>query len=85
MQGELRYQCGRRRPGARVLASILAVATGVILTAQQSAGQWSTVGGDSGNSRYSSLAQINSQNVAKLGAAWVSEKGARRPPLAPCR
>ena len=74
MQGELRYQCGRRRAGARVLASILAVATGVILTAQQSAGQWSTVGGDSGNSRYSSLAQINSQNVAKLGAAWVSEK-----------
>ena len=38
------------------------------------AGQWSTVGGDSGNTRYSSLAQINSQNVAKLGAAWVSEK-----------
>ncbi len=74
MQGELRYQCGRRRAGARVLASILAVATGVILTAQQSAGQWSTVGGDSANSRYSSLAQINSQNVTKLGAAWVSEK-----------
>ena len=38
------------------------------------AGQWSTVGGDSGNTRYSSLAQINSQNVTKLGAAWVSEK-----------
>lgn len=37
-------------------------------------GQWSTVGGDSGNTRYSSLAQINSQNVTKLGAAWVSEK-----------
>ena len=74
MQGELRYQYGRSRSGARVLASILAVATGVILTAQQSAGQWSTVGGDSANSRYSSLAQINSQNVTKLGAAWVSEK-----------
>jgi quinohemoprotein ethanol dehydrogenase len=37
-------------------------------------GQWSTVGGDSGNTRYSSLSQINTQNVSKLGAAWVSEK-----------
>ena len=38
------------------------------------ADQWSTVGGDSGNTRYSSLSQINAQNVTKLGAAWVSEK-----------
>lgn len=74
MQGELRYQRGRRRSGARILASFLAVAAGVALTTRQSAGQWSTVGGDSGNSRYSPFAQINSQNVAKLGAAWISEK-----------
>jgi PQQ-dependent dehydrogenase (methanol/ethanol family) len=38
------------------------------------ADQWSTVGGDSGNTRYSSLSQINAQNVTKLGAAWMSEK-----------
>ena len=38
------------------------------------AGQWSTVGGDSGNTRYSSLVQINAQNITTLGAAWVSEK-----------
>ena len=38
------------------------------------ASQWSTVGGDSGNTRYSSLTQINAQNVTKLGAAWMSEK-----------
>ncbi len=38
------------------------------------ADQWSTVGGDSGNTRYSSLSQISAQNVTKLGAAWVSEK-----------
>jgi PQQ-dependent dehydrogenase (methanol/ethanol family) len=38
------------------------------------ADQWSTVGGDSGNTRYSSLSQINVQNVTKLGAAWMSEK-----------
>ena len=74
MHGELRYQCGGGRSGARILASILVVAAGVGFAAQQSAGQWSTVGGDSGNSRYSSLVQINSQNVTKLGAAWISEK-----------
>ena len=38
------------------------------------ASQWSTVGGDSGNTRYSSLTQITAQNVTKLGAAWTSEK-----------
>ena len=38
-----------------------------------------TVGGDSGNTRYSLLTQINAQNVAKLGAAWVSEKIAPPP------
>ena len=38
------------------------------------ASHWSTVGGDSGNTRYSSLTQINAQNVAQLGAAWTSEK-----------
>lgn len=35
---------------------------------------WTTVGGDSGNTRYSSLSQISAQNVTKLGGAWVSEK-----------
>src|SRR5208282_1723345 len=43
------------------------------------ASDWSTVGGDSGNTRYSSLAQINAQNVTKLGAAWVSDKIAPPP------
>ncbi|MGB9069801.1 MAG: PQQ-binding-like beta-propeller repeat protein [Candidatus Acidiferrales bacterium] len=33
-----------------------------------------TVGGDPGNTRYSSLSRINAENVSELGAAWVSEK-----------
>ncbi len=74
MQHELRYHPGRRRAAARVFASVVAVAAAMVLVAQPSAGQWSTVGGDSGNSRYSSLSRINSQNVTKLGAAWISEK-----------
>src|SRR5438552_1792360 len=36
--------------------------------------EWPTVGGDWGNSRYSTLTQLTSENVAKLGGVWVSEK-----------
>jgi len=61
-------------PAARALRSFFVLATGVALTVHFAAGQWSTVGGDSGNTRYSSLTQINVQSVSKLGAAWVSEK-----------
>ncbi len=55
---------------------IMALAFALIVVAAPAfaASQWSTVGGDSGNTRYSSLEQINAQNVAKLGAAWMSEK-----------
>jgi len=63
-----------KRLAARTPVFILVLAAGVTLAAQFALGQWSTVGGDSGNTRYSSLAQINAQNVSKLGAAWVSEK-----------
>jgi PQQ-dependent dehydrogenase (methanol/ethanol family) len=59
---------------ARFWAAAAVLAAAVVLATQPSAGQWSAVGGDSGNTRYSSLAQINSQNVTKLGAAWVSDK-----------
>lgn len=72
------------RKAARILAVALLLAGGVALAAQLGKGEWSTVGGDSGNSRYSPLSQINTQNVAKLGAAWISEKIARLHDLAPC-
>ena len=38
------------------------------------AAMWSTVGGDWGNTRHSTLARITTQNVAKLGGAWMSPK-----------
>lgn len=60
-------------PGARPLAPFLILAA-LAFVALPSSAQWSTVGGDQGNTRFSSLTQINSQNVAKLGAAWISEK-----------
>jgi alcohol dehydrogenase (cytochrome c) len=48
--------------------------------------QWPAVSGDSGNSRHSTLNQITTQNIGKLGAAWTSQKfdapaGARTMPL----
>jgi quinohemoprotein ethanol dehydrogenase len=36
--------------------------------------QWSIVGGDWHNSRYSTLNRINTQTVARLGGAWTSPK-----------
>ena len=64
---------GVNTAAARILACVFAIVSAVILAASPAAAQWSTVGGDSGNTRYSSLTQINKDNVAKLGAAWVSD------------
>lgn len=48
--------------------------------------QWPAVSGDWGNTRHSTLNQITTQNITKLGAAWTSQKfdtpaGARTMPL----
>ena len=36
---------------------------------------WPVVGGEPGNSRYSSLSQINRANVTNLGVAWAYHTG----------
>lgn len=71
---KFRNQAAGTRRIIRIFASVVALAAGIAFAAQLGTSQWSAVGGDSGNTRYSSLAQINAQNVTKLGAAWVSEK-----------
>ena len=53
---------------------IIVAAAGIAFAGPVDNAQWSTVDGNLDNTRYSSLAQINSQNIAKLGAAWMSEK-----------
>ncbi|HXX44245.1 MAG TPA: PQQ-binding-like beta-propeller repeat protein [Candidatus Acidoferrales bacterium] len=68
-----------RKPAVRGIACVALLVVGLACMAQRAAAQWSTVGGDAGNERYSSLAQINKENVAKLGAAWISEKIAPPP------
>ena len=62
--------------GGNHMKRIVAFVFGLALAASPvfAAGEWSTVGGDAGNTRYSSLSQINAQNVAKLGGAWATEK-----------
>src|SRR4051812_16552378 len=57
------------------------IAVPVIVFVQSGTGQqsgarseWLVVGGDWHNSRFSNLTQITTQNVAKLGGAWMSPK-----------
>jgi alcohol dehydrogenase (cytochrome c) len=67
-----------RRPAALAAAALLMLMT--TLVAGQRSDQsrrprpreWQVVGGPIGNSRYSPLDQINSDNVKKLGGAWMT-------------
>ncbi|HXJ18002.1 MAG TPA: PQQ-binding-like beta-propeller repeat protein [Candidatus Polarisedimenticolia bacterium] len=62
-----------RRALARMVPFVIVLTVGIVLAAQLGWAQWSTVNGE-GNQRYSSLKEIDAQNVAKMGAAWVSDK-----------
>jgi quinohemoprotein ethanol dehydrogenase len=62
-----------RRALARMVPFVIVLTVGIVLAAQLGWAQWSTVNGE-GNQRYSSLTEIDAQNVAKLGAAWVWDK-----------
>jgi glucose dehydrogenase len=68
-----------RRIGILTIVGVLALP--VIVAVQSDGGgrgpaaaDWPTVGGDWGNMRYSPLNQITTQNVSKLGGAWLSQK-----------
>ena len=77
MQSELSHPVRKKTVRSALFCihvAAVVVAAGIALAAQVAAAQWSTVDGNPGNTRYSSLAQINAQNVTKLGAAWMSEK-----------
>jgi quinoprotein glucose dehydrogenase len=55
-----------------VLACVAALFPSTTVVAQRGAtnGQWPTYGGDPGSTKYSPLAQINSDNVKQLRVAW---------------
>ncbi|HET9360720.1 MAG TPA: PQQ-binding-like beta-propeller repeat protein [Vicinamibacterales bacterium] len=64
-----------------VLAAVTVLVLPVAVNVQSGDGprppagkEWPAVGGDSGNSRHSTLNQITTQNVTKLGGAWTPQK-----------
>lgn len=63
-------QSSMKRALGRISRSVVLLAAGVALAGQLGWAQWSTVNGKD-NQRYSRLAEINTQNVSHLGAAWV--------------
>jgi quinoprotein glucose dehydrogenase len=62
-----------------VFGLLMAAAAGLSLQAQNpatsGAGDWMQVGQDAGHSKYSTLDQINTSNVAKLQRAWTFNTG----------
>ncbi len=55
----------------RIFGFLVALAACIALSAQAGQAQWATVNGVN-NQRYSPLTDINTQNIGKLGAAWVT-------------
>jgi glucose dehydrogenase len=70
------------RPSTRLVAVLIVIgaAGAPALVRSQGGGQsaaareWTTVSGDLGNTRYSTLTQINAQTVQRLAGAWASPK-----------
>jgi alcohol dehydrogenase (cytochrome c) len=58
-------------------ATIVAATLGICASSAhaQAAAEWTTYGGDSAQTRYSALSQVNVGNVHKLKVAWVMQLG----------
>jgi quinoprotein glucose dehydrogenase len=63
-----------RRPSLAAMLGILLVSAGAVFGPAPSA-DWPVTGGEPGNSRYSTLDQINRGNVAQLRVAWTYHTG----------
>src|SRR5262249_46537591 len=64
----------RRRVIRRTLLTVIAAASIVSLTeADGRDHEWLSYNGDLANHRYAAQDQINTRNIAQLGAIWVSE------------
>jgi len=67
---------------SRIISRVMTGLAGVTLAAaassalpQQAGNEWATYGGDYGNTRFSSLKQINKSNVKNLRVAWMHSLG----------
>jgi PQQ-dependent dehydrogenase (methanol/ethanol family) len=65
----------------RTSRNLLTFVGGIALVASaasamaQAGNEWTVYGGDNGNTRYSTLSQINTGNVKKLSVAWIRSLG----------
>lgn len=74
-----RWMAGNRFAGVIVVSTILGAGSPAAQAsgpefARPAAKDWPMVGGDWNNTRFSTLTQINTQNIQRLGAAWISKK-----------
>jgi PQQ-dependent dehydrogenase (methanol/ethanol family) len=72
MQG---FQMARGSQGLLVLALFTAVMVSAGLSFAASGNEWTIYGGDYANTRYSTLDQINKDNVKNLKVAWMHSLG----------
>ena len=63
---------------ALIVMSALGLAGLASPVAAQTGAAWSVYGGDSANTRYSTLSQINASNVGQLKVAWALQLGSLR-------
>jgi glucose dehydrogenase len=63
------------RLSGMLAGSLLALSALPLGAAAESGKSWTIYGGDTANTRFSALAQINRGNVAKLRVAWVAQLG----------
>jgi PQQ-dependent dehydrogenase (methanol/ethanol family) len=66
-----------RRHGVPIATLVLVLAL-VTAAAAQTGAAWTMYGGDAGNTRYSTLTQINGGNVERLKVAWALQLGSLR-------
>src|SRR5437764_598693 len=59
----------------KALRVSLVLAVALAVRAQAADQNWPNTGGDKGGSRYSTLTQINGENVSKLEVAWTFHTG----------
>jgi PQQ-dependent dehydrogenase (methanol/ethanol family) len=62
-----------RTPAVSILSAALVLATSP--ASAQSGNEWPTYGGDHANTRYSTLNQVNTNNVRRLRVAWIRSLG----------
>jgi len=63
------------RLSGMLAVSLLALSALPLGAAAESGKSWTIYGGDTANTRFSALTQINRGNVAKLKVAWVAQLG----------